>query len=43
MADLMRAIPTDLPVSVDFLAITPYGPDTRHTVACASSRTLTNP
>lgn len=31
IADLMRAIPTDLPVSVDFLAITPYGPDTRHT------------
>jgi hypoxanthine phosphoribosyltransferase len=30
MSDLMRAIPTDLPVSVDFLAITPYGPDTRH-------------
>ncbi len=30
MSDLMRAIPTDLPVSVDFLAITPYGPDMRH-------------
>jgi hypoxanthine phosphoribosyltransferase len=29
ISDLMRAIPTDLPVSVDFLAITPYGPDTR--------------
>jgi hypoxanthine phosphoribosyltransferase len=29
MSDLMRAIPTDLPVSVDFMAITPYGPDTR--------------
>ncbi len=29
MADLMRAIPYDIPVSVDFLAITPYGPDTR--------------
>jgi hypoxanthine phosphoribosyltransferase len=29
MSDLMRAMPTDLPVSVDFLAITPYGPDTR--------------
>jgi hypoxanthine phosphoribosyltransferase len=29
MADLMRAIPLDVPVSVDFLAITPYGPDTR--------------
>jgi hypoxanthine phosphoribosyltransferase len=30
VADLMRAIPTDLPVSVDFLAISPYGLDTRH-------------
>ncbi|MEO8286917.1 MAG: hypoxanthine phosphoribosyltransferase [Chloroflexota bacterium] len=29
MADLMRAFPPDLPVSMDFLAITPYGPDTR--------------
>ena len=29
MADLMRAIPTDVPVSVDFLAITSYGPQTR--------------
>jgi hypoxanthine phosphoribosyltransferase len=30
MSDLMRAIPLDVPVSVDFLAITPYGPETRH-------------
>jgi hypoxanthine phosphoribosyltransferase len=30
MADLMRALPTDVPVSVDFLAIAPYGPETRH-------------
>src|SRR6476469_2196327 len=29
MADLMRAIPDDVPVSVDFLAIAPYGPQTR--------------
>jgi hypoxanthine phosphoribosyltransferase len=29
MADLMRTVPTDVPVSVDFLAITPYGPQTR--------------
>ena|SRR6476620_7166359 len=29
MSDLMRAIPTDVPASVDFMAITPYGPDTR--------------
>src|SRR5438477_8688101 len=31
MADLMRAMPPDVPVSVDFLAITPYGPETRRT------------
>jgi hypoxanthine phosphoribosyltransferase len=30
MADLMRAIPVDVPVSMDFLAITPYGPETRN-------------
>ena len=30
MADLMRAFPPDLAVSMDFLSITPYGPDTRH-------------
>jgi len=29
VADLMRALPQDVPVSVDFLAITPYGPQTR--------------
>jgi hypoxanthine phosphoribosyltransferase len=29
MADLMRAMPADVPVSVDFLAIAPYGPETR--------------
>jgi hypoxanthine phosphoribosyltransferase len=29
MADLMRALPADLPVSVDFLAIASYGPQTR--------------
>src|SRR5687768_6159413 len=29
MADLMRAMPTDVPVSCDFMAISPYGPDTR--------------
>ena len=29
MSDLMRAFPPDLAVSMDFLAITPYGPDTR--------------
>ncbi len=29
MADLMRAMPLDVPLSVDFLAITPYGPETR--------------
>jgi hypoxanthine phosphoribosyltransferase len=30
MSDLMRAMPPDMPVSVDFMSITPYGPDTRH-------------
>jgi len=30
MSDLMRAIPPDVPVHMDFLAISPYGPDTRH-------------
>jgi hypoxanthine phosphoribosyltransferase len=29
ISDLMRAMPPDMPVSVDFMAITPYGPDTR--------------
>ena len=29
MADLMRAIPTDVPVSCDFMSIAPYGPQTR--------------
>jgi hypoxanthine phosphoribosyltransferase len=29
MSDLMRAIPPDVPVHMDFLAITPYGPETR--------------
>ncbi len=30
MADLMRAMPPDVPVSVDFLAISSYGPQTRN-------------
>jgi hypoxanthine phosphoribosyltransferase len=30
MADLMRALPDDIPVSVDFLSIASYGPQTRH-------------
>ena len=29
MADLMRAMPPDVPISVDFLAISPYSPETR--------------
>lgn len=29
VADLMRALPADIPVSVDFLAISTYGPQTR--------------
>ena len=30
MSDLMPRMPSDLPISVDFMAIMPYGPDTRH-------------
>lgn len=30
MADLMRAIPPDVPVIVDFMAISSYGPQTRN-------------
>lgn len=30
MADLMRAMPIDVPVSVDFMAISSYGPQTRN-------------
>ena len=30
MSDLMRSIPPDLPVTVDFMAIAPYGPQTRN-------------
>lgn len=29
MSDLMRAMPTDIPVNVDFMAISSYGPQTR--------------
>lgn len=29
MADLLRAMPPDMPVSVDFMAISSYGPSTR--------------
>ncbi len=30
MSDLMRAFPLDLPVTVDYMAIAPYGPQTRN-------------
>ena len=30
MADLMRSMPPDVPVNVDFLAISSYGPETRN-------------
>ena len=30
MSDLMRAIPPDLPVTIDFMAIASYGPQTRN-------------
>ena len=43
MSDLMRAIPLDLPVSVDFLAITPYGPETRQASGARVIKDLDEP
>jgi hypoxanthine phosphoribosyltransferase len=43
MSDLMRAIPLDVPVSVDFLAIAPYGPDTRQTGGARVIKDLDDP
>src|SRR5205085_2108389 len=43
MSDLMRAIPLDVPVSVDFLAIAPYGPDTRQTGVARVIKDLDEP
>jgi hypoxanthine phosphoribosyltransferase len=43
MADLMRAIPDDVPVSVDFLSIASYGPDTRHNSAVRLIKDLDEP
>lgn len=43
MADLMRAMPSDLPVSVDFMAISSYGPDTRHASGVRVLKDLEDP
>ncbi len=43
MADLMRAIPMDVPVSVDFMAIAPYGPETRQTGGARVIKDLDEP
>ena len=43
MADLMRAVPTDVPVSVDFLAIAPYGPETRQASGARVIKDLDDP
>ena len=43
MADLMRAIPGDVPVSMDFMAIAPYGPDTRQSSGVRVLKDLDEP
>jgi hypoxanthine phosphoribosyltransferase len=43
MSDLMRAIPTDVPVSVDFLSISSYGPDTRNSGSVKVIKDLDEP
>jgi hypoxanthine phosphoribosyltransferase len=43
MSDLMRAIPTDVPVSVDFLSIASYGPDTRRSSGVRVIKDLDQP
>lgn len=43
MADLIRAMPADLPVSVDFMAISAYGPLTRHTGGVRVLKDLDDP
>jgi hypoxanthine phosphoribosyltransferase len=43
MSDLMRAMPSDIPVSVDFLAIAPYGVDTRHNGGVRMIKDLDDP
>lgn len=43
MADLMRAFPPDIPVSMDFLAIAPYGPDTRRNGGVRMIKDLDDP
>jgi hypoxanthine phosphoribosyltransferase len=43
VSDLMRAIPTDVPVSVDFLAISSYGPTTRQSASVRLLKDLDEP
>lgn len=43
MSDLMRAFPPDLAVSMDFLAITPYGPNTRRDAGVRVIKDLDDP
>lgn len=43
IADLMRAMPLDVPVSVDFMAISSYGPDTRHAAGVRVLKDLDTP
>ena len=43
MSDLMRAMPPDMPVSVDFMAISPYGPDTRQHAGVRVIKDLDDP
>ncbi len=42
MSDLMRAMPADVPVSVDFMAIAPYGRETRRSGAVRLLKDLDN-
>ncbi len=43
MADLLRAMPLDMPVSVDFMSISSYGPDTRHSGGVRVLKDLEDP
>src|SRR5688500_18542576 len=43
MSDLMRAMPPDLPVTVDYMAIASYGPQTRNSVGVRVLKDLDEP
>lgn len=43
IADLMRAMPLDVPVSVDFMAISSYGPETRNAAGVRVLKDLDTP